>query len=242
MRTIRPLFLAAGFVALASQAADASLLVGFYDFEENTSNESADTSSFGFSGNVTKGGEISRTAGGSSSLDVSYGNSGAYSVPSVVGGDGFARVINSDLTFSFTNNSLTDSFSIEGLLFDATIASSTGSFSLAYKIGAGTYPPANTVTYGPGGIAVTSNTSSSTLVQNYSDFFRSLTNVTLLAGQTIFFQFTAGSTGVRIDNVGLVGELSPIPEPGSLFALGGLVGAGCFLRSRRRPLGGVPVA
>ena len=56
---------------------------------------------------------------------------------------------------------------------------------------------------------------------------------TLYPGQTISFLFTAISGTTLLDNIGLVGT-QPIPEPGSLFAVGCFLGSGLLIRRKRR--------
>jgi hypothetical protein len=56
---------------------------------------------------------------------------------------------------------------------------------------------------------------------------------TLFPGETISFLFTALSGTTLLDNVGLVGT-QPIPEPGSLFAIGCFLGSGLLIRRKRR--------
>jgi hypothetical protein len=78
-------------------------------------------------------------------------------------------------------------------------------------------------------------------VNSNDDYFDVTQPILLLIGanSTRYFDFERTNQGldVRLDNIafeGLKGDLTAVPEPGSLVALGCLVGSGAFLRSRRR--------
>lgn len=83
----------------------------------------------------------------------------------------------------------------------------------------------------------TNGYSTDTVGSGYSaDFtdFDYLLGLVLGDQQDISFRFTlTGDTEMRLDNIAVTG-FTAIPEPGSLLALGCLVGSGAFLRTRRR--------
>ena len=88
--------------------------------------------------------------------------------------------------------------------------------------------------YGNGGastrVADVNNVKNS---NDYSDF-DFLLNMILPTGSTIDFKMTLVSgADLRVDNVAISG-FTPVPEPGSLLALGCVIGSGAFLRMRRR--------
>jgi hypothetical protein len=213
-----PCVLAASALLFAfSHSASATLLVGFNQFDATTASEAHDVAATGFSGVVTKGAQPSVNTGGSN--DGFYGNS------TITAGanNGYARILDSDLTFSLTNSS-GSSIQLDKLFFDAAIQSGAGTVSVKYKIGAGPL-----VALSPA--SVTNNTASGDpgLSANYGDFALNLLGVPLLnVGQVISFVFNA-SPNARIDNV----AISAIPEPASLLALGCVLGSGLMLRNRR---------
>lgn len=214
--------LRASFLALVALAlpctANATLLVGWYDFDATTSNESADYSAAGFSGLANKGSQVSVGNGGSN--DGSYGT-----LPSSVpNNDGYVRVLGNTLTFSVTNSSGSD-VQLDKLLFDAALQSGTGTVNAQYKIGA---DPAVSL----GGIVNNTPSGAAGASADYGDFVFNLVSLPVLsAGQTISFLFTA-SPNARIDNIAISG-ISAIPEPASLLALGCVLGSGLMLRNRR---------
>jgi len=69
---------------------------------------------------------------------------------------------------------------------------------------------------------------------DYTDF-DFLLNMVLASGSTADFKLTmvTGTTDMRVDNVAVTG-FTAVPEPGSLLALGCVIGSGAFLRMRRR--------
>jgi len=84
-----------------------------------------------------------------------------------------------------------------------------------------------THTYSPITLPVVPNTN--LISADYGDFALSLAGLELAQGEWIEFTFD-GSPYARIDNV----ALAAIPEPGSMLALGCLIGSGALLRNRRR--------
>ena len=215
----RSSFLALVALALPSTA-NATLLVGWYDFAAGNdpspgselAPEAADVSSAGYSGVVTKGGQFSVGAGGST--DGTFGSSSFVASP---GNDGYARVFSSSqLIFSLTNSSGSPT-QMDKLFFDVRNANA---FTVKYQIQGSPDAP------------VTVGSSTGTAPNFKSSVFDLLTfNVSLMANQTINFIFTSTS-GVQIDNVAIAG-ISAIPEPASLLALGCVLGSGLMLRNRR---------
>lgn len=208
-----------------SHVANATLLVGWYDFKGNNepssgsdlANENAVVYTSGYSGLLTKGGVYS--VGNSGSTDKFYGNSPYFASN---GNDGYARVLGtaSNTIFSVTNNS-GPVMQLDKLFLDAH---NSNTFTIRYQI-SGT--PGLPILLGSG----TGNASSYKSMA--FDLFA--LNVSLLQGQTISFIFNSPA-GTRIDNI----AISAIPEPASLLALGCVLGSGLLLRNRRRPAGPLP--
>ncbi len=226
--------ISASFSLFFAGAANATLLVGWHDFDGNPSNpgtgstasENPDYAAAGFSGNVNKGGQYSVDTGGSS--DGIYGNS-SIPVSGIAGGDGYARITNaSSLTFSLTN-STPDAVQLDKLFFDAAVGNTSGSVvSVSYKIGAGSPASLDNTAPTPLAQALTAGA-----YLDFSDFSFNLLSIPLFnAGQTISFIFTS-SNSARIDNVAITG-LSAIPEPASLIALGCVLGSGLMIRRRQQ--------
>lgn len=199
--------------------ADASLLVGWHDFDGVANSESPDYVASGFSGTTLEG-TFSVSNGGSN--DGYYGSS---SIP-VPTNNGYARIWeNKPFTFSLTNNSGL-AVPLGTLFFDAASLDSSQVLTVTYQIGANSASLLGKTTTpiaasGAGGASV-----------NYSDFAFSLIGVGLLnIGETItFFVDYANYDGARIDNI----AITAIPEPAGLLALACLLGSGLMLRSRPR--------
>jgi len=223
-------------VFLAPQSSPGMLLVGFHDFDNNTNgagkalaNESADYAATGFSGTAFKNNEPSVTNGGSN--DGYYGNTVS---PGFVGlnpgiNDGYLRIFSAGKpVIRFTNLSAGNT-SLGSLLFDAASQNGNTGIVITYRTSASptiwkTFNTTPSIPANPGvaGASV-----------NYSDYAYSLLGMTLANGAYIEFKFDASNA--RIDNIALTG-LSAIPEPGTLLALGCVLGASTFLRTRRRAL------
>jgi hypothetical protein len=210
--------------------ANAMLLVGWYDFESSTANESSEPGStaLGFSGTLFKNSDsIGDTGDNGGGAGIFYGDS---NLPSGPGNDGLVRVPTPNETiggvdgaiFSMTNSS-GSAVSLANLFFDATQSSATTVTTLAYRIGAGTF---NTLITYP--VNTFNNTGT-----NFSDKSFSLIGIpALLNNETIQFKFTVGGSGqgLRLDNI----AITAIPEPASLIGLGLVLGSGLLLRQRPR--------
>ncbi len=214
--------LLASTAVFAPQIASATLLVGFYDFDGNSNPEAADYAISGFTGTVSKDGVGSIDLRGST--NGSYGGQ-TFEAPAVnpAVNDGYLKVINSDLTFTIFNNTGNDS-PLTSLLFDAASPSGSAQFTVSYSIGGGAF---QTLTPTPLTANVVSGPANSST--SYGAYLLDLTGLTLSALSSADFVFSAGPE-VRIDNV----AFSAIPEPGSLMALGCVLGSGLLLRSRSR--------
>ncbi len=132
--------------------------------------------------------------------------------------------------FSVTNLSGSDMV-LESLLFDMVRQTSNkGTVQLDYS-----YTNFATTPEALGTIATTRGYIGGGGSQDFDDAVKDLTDLALPlnAGDTISFKFTALLGEMKFDNISL-NALTPIPEPGSLLALGCVVGSGAFLRSRRR--------
>ncbi len=206
---------------LAPASVSATLLIGFHDFTAGSgADNSPVTAIAGFSGAVNKTAAGLATGGSNSAT---YGD-GVTPVSNISGGDGAVRLSLGSATFTITNNSLAK-YTLETLYFDAAYL--TGStldhtVNLTYSIGdedfetLGSYNTTNAVAAAPLG--------------TYGKF-SAFIGLVLGVGESITFQFESDSA--RIDNIALTGDLTPVPEPGSLLALGGLLATGFCLRSRR---------
>lgn len=205
---------------MASPMASATLLVGFYDFNNNTVAENANYQLGGFSGTVTKNGEASVNNGGSN--DGTYG-AVTFAANNPTTNDGYARSLSlGDPVFTITKTS-SGTTPLAALLFDAANQAGGGVINVSYRTDAGAFTPLGTATSLP--VAGPAGTST-----NYGDYFLSLVGFSL-SGINSFIEFKFdGSPNGRVDNI----AITAIPEPGSMLALGCLACSGAFLRSRRQ--------
>lgn len=237
--TLRNLLIGSAVIA-APQMASASLLVGFHSFTDDQTTEIQDYAVAGFSGTVTKLGadytnSISRSTGGSS--DGTYGNVTLVS-NNPAADDGFARSVESlvwnsedqiwDTAHSFpvfrftqTGEGVTP---LGALLFDAATNDINPSAGLVVS-----YLTSTSATHTYSSITLPVVPNSNLISADYGDFAFSLAGLELAQGEWIEFTFD-GNPYARVDNVGL----AAIPEPGSMLALGCLIGSGALLRNRRR--------
>jgi len=239
-KSLRSLLIGTAILA-APQIASATLLVGFHQFNnaQNTvgSPETPHTADIesGFSAGIIESTASNNTGG---STDLILGQS-HYNMGAGAYNDGYASIksiTNPGLTMTLTN-STGFSYTLDNLYYDAVASfakSSLKGVDVGYKI--------------TGDVGTTALSSVRSMYQttfaedDFTDYADTIVNlldqaVVLGSGQTISFFFTmVGSTGgeVRIDNLGIDGHLTAVPEPGSLLALGCVVGSGAFLRSRRR--------
>ncbi len=218
------------------------MLVGFHSFTDDQTTENQDYAVAGYSGTVTKLGDTasystSRSTGGSS--DGTYGSVTLVANNPPADG-GFVRSVewyttNSDTGAEELNHSYpvfritqtgTGVTPLGAFLFDAATneVSSVSNVVVSYLTSTSA-----THTYSPITLPVVPN--SNTISADYGDFALSLAGLELAQGEWIEFTFD-GSPYARIDNVGLT--LAAIPEPGSMLALGCLIGSGALLRNRRR--------
>jgi len=208
---------------LVSNSSAAILVAGWHAFDNNsTASEAPDSVSTGFSGLVVKN-TYSVSPGGDN--DGTYGNSSAWGV--VPSNDGYARVTTAaNLYFTVTNNNAS-AVQLTSLLFDAVSSQKAGGgtydFTISYSLNGGTTWTALS-TVNP---ALNANGFNPNQQEDFSDFVLNLSSVTLASAATIQFRFEGQG---RIDNVALIA----VPETSSTIALGGLLGAGVFFRSRRR--------
>ena len=229
-RSFRSILIASAVLGVP-QLASASLLVGFHNFSGGTSESATpeDPTNYamtGFSGTATNAAGSLATVGSS---DKFYGDSKSYGTgDDGVGGSALASHSKSLVVTALNGTGV--SYNIDTLLFDAATLTAVKGGVVYYKIGSGTYTPLSSYTVGEAEI------NGGALSSDYQDFSMYLDSIVLPSGQSISFEFTPNtSSGVqRFDNIGIVGSLTPVPEPGSLVALGCLVGSGAFLRTRRR--------
>ncbi len=211
---------------MAPATVSAALLIGFHDFVEGTGTEPTVTSGV-FKGTVVK---PSKSIGAGGSNSATYGDGSSIGSTN----DGFIRLAGATssvagaATFTVTNTSLAD-YTLDTLYFDAAKLNSAPNHDIkvSYTItGASGYTTLGTV--GGSTYATVPDTAPTAAYSKLSYFL----DFVLGAGEAITFKFESASA--RIDNIAITGELVPVPEPGSVVALGGLLGGGFFLRSRRR--------
>lgn len=223
--------LAALAALVLPQIASASLLVGFHNFDGTATTETVGPSqtalpsgannyaSAGFLGTLTKNGEVSVNGGGSN--DGTYGDRN-FGLANPTNADGYGRSLGGgDPIFKVTNLS-GSAVTLSSLLFDAATQAGGGTIKVTYVMSTG--ESGNFTTNKP---LPTAGGSGSNI--NFEDFAVSLAGWVLGDEEWIEFKFD-GSPNGRIDNL----ALTAIPEPGSMLGLGCVVGAGAFLRSRRR--------
>lgn len=217
----------------ASQVSHATLLVlaGWHDFEGSITNtEAADHTAGGYSGTLTKNNSAGSSPTGGSN-DGIYGNSDvvtpAFPVPNAPASnnDGYTNATSSvpaGVTFSLTHAS-GNRADLKWLYFDALKSSSFNTtLTVQYQIGAGA------VTSLWSGL-VAPNAGGGGVSENYTDFGIDLTGLFVPNLETVKFFFSTDQQ-VRIDNVAFIGV---IPEPGSVLAIGCLLGSGLLLRNRK---------
>lgn len=207
--------------------ASASLLVGWYDFNNTSAPESADVNATGFSGSFAKPvtpRDVGGDNGGGSGLF--YGDSG---IASGSGNDGFLRTgAGYGAALTLQNNS-GSAVTLDSLFFDAALKFNA-SLGVSYRMGtSGTW--LSLANFSPVlgfDASITPGTEF-----DFSDISLSLIGAVpvLGSGNTIQFAFVAG-TGA-IDNIAIT-AITAIPEPAGLLALACLLGSGLMLRSRPR--------
>jgi len=199
-------------MALAPATVSATLLVGFNSFTAGAN--APDEGSF--AGSLNAPGATS--VGGSN--DGFYGpdSLAAGGVPVNTGTTTNGRIDNANGTTLTVTNATSSSFVLTNLLFDAIRIGSTGTGAFSVNWSA------------PGGTGSQSGTlSTPSPVNNFNDYIVNLGGLLFAPSDSIVFTWVI-SGGSELDNIALIG----IPEPGSLLALGCLVGSGLFLRSRSR--------
>ncbi|MEI7912811.1 MAG: hypothetical protein WCK77_24555 [Verrucomicrobiota bacterium] len=189
-------------------------------------------------GSVATGGSTDQYFGSTDDSIWATGGSQGFEVPSLATANG-ALILSptQSFIFSVTSNNPFKS-RLDQLLFDVLRVSGsagTSTGSLQYQInGSGytnlvsNYDLNGDSTNTPLPFTLTRFTTS-----DYVDYNVDLTSLDLFlpAGGTIDFKFVWNSgSPMQVDNIGLVAA----PEPGSMLALGCLVGSGAFLRIRRR--------
>ncbi len=216
--------LIASAVLTLAPAAQASLLVGWYDFVEGGSIESADVNATGFSGSFAKA-VTSRDLGGDNGggSGLFYGDSG---IASGSGNDGFLRTGANDSTRLTLLNNSGSAVTLDSLFFDAALRYN-GSLGVSYRMGtSGAWVSLANFSPVVGFDPVAGGQF------DFSDFSLSLIGAVpvLGSGNTIQFAFNGGSGA--IDNI----AITAIPEPAGLLALACLLGSGLMLRSRPRAI------
>jgi len=246
MKTTRSKYLgilaSVGFLVPATSSA--TLLVGFQAFDQNSlASEGHDNASSGWSGSVAKS-SASTSQGGS--IDTRWGNNeGLTPFPTTHNGH-LVMEEGASTVFTFTNNSNT-SWVIDNFFFDAASTTNTTIFvnnQVSYEIrDADNSVIVPEVTLGAPPVGPTAVQQFSVVGgrviggnYDYADF-AALLDVIIYGGQKLLVTVTATTEGTTfLDNIAITGFRDPdglIPEPGSLLAIGCLVGSGLLLRKRR---------
>jgi hypothetical protein len=220
--SFRPLLLASAAL-LAPQISSATILAGYNAFVQGNAGGSATETAPGIT--ATYSGTTTSALG---SNDGTYGptlpvtGGGRNNGTAIISGAVSAPV---NFVISVTNNT-GSTMTLSSLLFDATTRDLAGQrMSITYTI-------TNPLDNGGGSELIVD--SGYTNVQDFGDFTFNIGKVLNNSGIfTATFAFVSsgnpnGTADLYIDNIALV------PEPGSLLALGALMGGGVFFRSRRR--------
>ncbi len=231
-------------MVLMTPLASATLLVGFHNFSETKTNDFPDPADIqvGFTGSVVKNTNSVNLNG---SNDATWGNDAVTTpVPSIndgylVDGNTLGNVYNA-VRVDYNGDA---NWTLQSLLFDAASLGSGKTGYLSYKVLTGVNE-GTTVDLGTVALRqITAGNLGSTVSSGYfGNYIVSLLSFNIVMNfdgsgdSTIEFRFNVGdgTTPGYIDNVALIANLTPVPETGSLAALGCLVGSGAFLRSRRR--------
>ena len=231
-RSFRSILIASAVLGVP-QLASASLLVGFHSFNDsaNTDKASADFAIGGFSGTIVGTGPsvgAKTDPVGSGSSDNFYGDSTYKVNPVDSNNDGYIALNNGNRTFTLSlTNHTGAAYTLDEFLFDSVKTTSSGNL-LADGLSVSSVSNVGTFM---GGTQI----NGASYLQDYSDNIKGI-GIDIANGETVSFVFTmlAHTRDMRFDNIGIGGSLTPVPEPGSLVALGCLVGSGAFLRTRRR--------
>jgi hypothetical protein len=205
--------------AFAPSVVSATLLVGFNDFKNlgpgNTIVQSEGSLGGSMTGNAgASGGSKDGFYGPDSTA---LGGVPLANAPTTLNG----RLNANNATLTVTNTT-GKTFVLTSLLFDA--------IKNANNAGIASYTVAWKVDNVPTGSATGTYDYAEPANPNlFNDYMIALGGILLAPNSVISFLWTS-TTGAQIDNIALLG----IPEPGSLLALGCLVGSGVFLRSRSR--------
>jgi len=218
--------IAAGSLAVSGSASASFLLAGFHDFNTSFTAEPADRVFPGVAATVSKQtGFSSFTSGGSN--DGTFGSgvsSTPFQTPAVPTNDGYLRigpnVGGNNMTITVDNNGTTP-ISLESLLFDVAGATIGTSFNVSYVL----FP-----SFGSTPVTATQAFTTQGASETYGNHSFLLNGIGLDAGSTISFFFQNMTGNARIDNIALLA----VPEPGSILALGCVLGSGLLLRNRRR--------
>jgi hypothetical protein len=219
--SLRPLLLATAAL-LAPQVSSASVLAGYNAFTSTNAGGVATEIAAGIASATFTG----TTTGVLGSNDGTYGPTVPVTGGGVANGAAFMdglSVAPTNFVITVTNGSTPQV--LTQLLFDATTRENPSqqmrvAWSISNPNAAGS---SDIVVFDTGYIQN----------QNYGDYVVDLGGKTLAANAvfTATFSYIVGSgaySDIFIDNIALV------PEPGSLMALGCLMGGGAFFRSRRR--------
>jgi hypothetical protein len=220
--SLRPLLLASATL-LMPQISSATLLAGYNAFPTSAAGGSATETAPGFTGTFT--GTTSSLLG---SDDGTYGAGLPVTTPGNANNgaafiDGLATAP-TNFVITVTNGTA-NGYALSALLFDATTRENPSQqVQVAWTI---SNPGA------AGNTSVVVFDTGYTASKNFGDYSISLLGNSLAPGGvfTATFSYIVGSgtySDLFLDNIALV------PEPGSLMALGCLMGGGAFFRSRRR--------
>ncbi len=209
---------------ILASSASAELLVGYRDFDLSitTSDTTPNVNLYGLDSELSYTGSNSAAtsaSGGSNNSTFADGLSATAAAPDV--GQGAVVLVHngSTVTLKITNNG-SDNLILTNLLFDAkTTVSAHSGFN---------------VDYGSGVTSYSVSAGGTTEAHSAFDQFAVPLSILLNPSQIFEVTFSVASIGTRLDNIGVTGYFSAIPEPSGAMALAGLLGAGAFMRSRRR--------
>ncbi|MCX6879931.1 MAG: PEP-CTERM sorting domain-containing protein [Verrucomicrobia bacterium] len=220
-------------VLVVPQLASATLLVGYANFVSGGGDPniaalsgSATESAVGVTGTYSGGGNLLLGSGLANPWWSDSGNYGADPAYPITSDTSTSLGTNGWLPVVFTVNASAGAYVLDTLIFEQTTGHSGGT---SYVI---SYVTSNPAYFGTLATLTTTNSGNAAPASNnWEGEVVSLADITGVFGVDFdSIAFTISSPEGGIDNL----ALTAIPEPGSLLALGCLLGSGAFLHNRRR--------